>query len=77
MEEKVAALRKAVAAEDEPEMRTAFSLLEADSHQLAEQLYKAASQEADQSEVREPAGTGGRGGSADEDVIDAEFKEEK
>ncbi len=77
IEEKVAALRKAVAAEDEPEMRTAFALLEADSHQLAEQLYKAASQEADQSEVKEPAGTGARGGSEDEDVIDAEFKEEK
>ncbi len=77
IEEKVANLRKAVAAEDEPEMRTAFSLLEADSHQLAEQLYKAASQEADQSEVKEPAGTGARGGSENEDVIDAEFKEEK
>lgn len=77
IEEKVAALRKAVASEDEPEMRTAFSLLEADSHQLAEQLYKAASQEADQSEVKEPAGTGARGGAENEDVIDAEFKEEK
>lgn len=77
IEEKVANLRKAVAADDESEMRTAFSLLETESHQLAEQLYKQVSDSADASEVREPAGTGARGGSADDDVIDAEFKEEK
>jgi molecular chaperone DnaK len=77
IEEKVANLRKAVAADDEAEMRTAFSLLETESHQLAEQLYKQASDSADASEVREPAGTGARGGSSDDDVIDAEFKEDK
>jgi len=76
IEEKVAALRKAVAADDESEMKAAFASLEADSHQLAEQLYKQASEAADHSEQQEPAATGARGGSSD-DVIDAEFKEEK
>ena len=76
IEEKVAALRKAVAADDEAEMKTAFASLEADSHQLAEQLYKQASEAADTSEQQEPAATGARGGAGD-DVIDAEFKEEK
>ena len=80
IEEKVAELRKAVAADDQDAMQQAFSALEAESHQLAEQLYKATSEggavQGEESEVREPAGTGARGGS-NEDVIDAEFKEEK
>jgi molecular chaperone DnaK len=79
IEEKIADLRKAVAAEDEDQMQQAFSALEAESHQLAEQLYKGATESeavSGDEETREPAGTGARGGSH-EDVIDAEFKEEK
>jgi len=76
IEEKVADLRKAVASDDEDAIREKFAELEAESHKLAEQLYQEASASTASEEVREPAGTGGRGGS-DEDVIDAEFKEEK
>jgi molecular chaperone DnaK len=80
IEEKVAELRKAIAADDEDQMNQAFSALEAESHKLAEQLYKGATTEGGEAEggeeVREPAGTGARGGQ-NEDVIDAEFKEEK
>jgi len=81
IEEKVADLRKAVAADDQDQIQQAFSALEAESHHLAEELYKATSeggavQGGGEQEVREPAGTGARGG-GNEDVIDAEFKEEK
>ena len=71
IEEMVANLRKAVASEDEDEMNQAFAALEAESHQLAEQLYKDASTN---EEEREPAGATA-GASASEDVIDADFKE--
>jgi len=81
IEERIAELRKAVAADDQDQMQQAFSALEAESHQLAEELYKetnagGAVQGEEGEEVREPAGTGARGG-PNEDVIDAEFKEEK
>jgi molecular chaperone DnaK len=80
IEEKITELRKAVAADDQDQMNQAFSALEAESHQLAEQLYKSTTEDghvqSGEEEVREPAGTGARGG-ANEDVIDAEFKEEK
>ena len=75
----VADLRKAVAAEIEDDMRQAFSMLEAESHQLAEQLYKDASAQSGTEEegiAKEPAGTGARSNNSDGDVIDAEFKEE-
>jgi molecular chaperone DnaK len=72
IEEKVADLRKAIASDDQDAIQQAFSALEAESHQIAEQLYKSAS-EAGEPE-RETANVGA---SADEDVIDAEFKEEK
>ncbi len=80
--EKIAELKKALEGGEEGEMESAFSALEAESHKIAEELYKHASTEADASEgssdeeVREPAGTGARGGT-EGDVIDAEFKEEK
>ena len=80
IEEKVAELRKAVAADNQDDIQQAFSALEAESHHLAEELYKATSEggavQGGGEEVREPAGTGARGG-GNEDVIDAEFKEEK
>ena len=75
IEEKVANLRKAVAADDEGEMRNAFAALEADSHRLAEQVYKQASEAADESEETQQPGASAE--PKDEDVIDAEFKEEK
>jgi molecular chaperone DnaK len=72
--EKIEALRKVLMGEDQDEIQAAFNELEQESHQIAEQIYKGVAEEADESE-KEPAATGARGGS--EDVIDAEFKEEK
>lgn len=80
--ERIAELKKAVEGGDETEIQTAFSALESESHRIADELYKQSETEANASEggvteeVREPAGTGARGGS-EGDVIDAEFKEEK
>lgn len=81
IEDKIADLRKAIAADDEDQINQAFAALEAEMHQVSEHLYKATSEEQagegeEPREPREPAGTGGRGGS-NEDVIEAEFKEEK
>lgn len=71
-------LRKALQGEDATAIQTAYSALESLSHQIAEQLYKDPSGQAEggtiQEEVAEPAGTGGRGGSS-EGVVDAEFKD--
>jgi molecular chaperone DnaK len=75
IEEKVANLRKANAADDLDEIRTAFNELEAESHALAEQLYRSASEGAPTGDESEPEGAGV--GAAEGDVIDAEFKEEK
>ncbi len=75
-QEKVEALRKTLQGEDLDEIQTAFSLLETESHAIAEILYKAASEQADISEEKETAGVGAEKGGND-DVIDAEFKEEK
>ncbi len=78
IEEKIATLRKAVAAEDEPEMKAGFAALEADSHRLAEQLYKQAATQADASDGEHTADAHDEASSTPkEDVIDAEFKEEK
>lgn len=79
IEEKVADLRKAVAADNLPEIRTLFAEVEAESHKLAEQLYKDAEAANPQADERETAGAGARTGSSsgpDDDVIDADFKEE-
>ncbi|HMS55251.1 MAG TPA: molecular chaperone DnaK [Fimbriimonadaceae bacterium] len=80
IEEKVADLRKAIAADNEPEIRTLFAEVEAESHKLSEQLYKDAEAASNpQGEERETAGAGARTGSSsgpDDDVIDADFKEE-
>jgi molecular chaperone DnaK len=79
IEEKIAEARKAAAQDDSEAIQTAFTALEAESHQLAEQLYKEAG--AAQPEGEEPTAgvgaekAGGEGGEGD--VIDAEFKEEK
>ena len=79
IEDKVRALRTAVGTDDQDQIQTAFNDLEQESHQLAEQLYKSASEQAQPSgEEGETVGAGVGGSSAsDGDVIDAEFKEEK
>ena len=77
IEEKIAELRKAIASDDLDAMRQAFSALEAESHQIAEQMYKATGDAEARSEEGEEPPTAGVGAAANEDVIDAEFKEEK
>ncbi len=79
IEDKVRALRTAVGTDDQDQIQTAFNDLEQESHQLAEQLYKSASEQAQPSgEEGETVGAGvGGSGATDGDVIDAEFKEEK
>ncbi|MEQ1824043.1 MAG: Hsp70 family protein, partial [Fimbriimonadaceae bacterium] len=72
IESQVADLRKAVAAENQEDMQTAFSVLEASMHKLSEEAYKKASAQSEGAEqAHEPAST------PNEDVVDAEFKEEE
>lgn len=74
--EKIEELRKALNGEDQDAIEKAFQALEAESHQIAEQLYAATGGgSTEQANVQEPAGTGGRGGSGGEEVVDAEFKD--
>jgi len=73
-EEKIANLRKAVSEGDPDLIQKAYNELETESHKIAEILYKNVEQAAHESE-QEPAGAGV--GASHEDVIDAEFKEEK
>lgn len=73
-EEKIANLRKAVSEGDQATIQKAYNELETESHKVAEILYKNVDQAADASEKVE-AGVGAAG--TNEDVIDAEFKEEK
>jgi molecular chaperone DnaK len=63
--EKIDAVRKAVASGFEEEIKTAFAALEQESHAIAEKLYAENTEEAPKT------------GEVNEDVIDAEFKEEK
>lgn len=72
VEEKIQKLRSALTGEDKSAIETAFSDLEAESHTIAETIYKASAEE------RETVGAGvGGNPSSGDDVIDAEFKEEK
>jgi molecular chaperone DnaK len=68
--EKIEALRKAITTDVEAEIQAAFNDLETDSHAIAEMLYKQVSADADASEKKKADPT------VDE-VIDAEFKEER
>jgi molecular chaperone DnaK len=79
IEEKIATLRRVVQGDDMDEIQAAFTDLEQESHQLAEQLYKASEGVAAEpsEEERETAGVGAEKSGGSEDVIDAEFKEEK
>jgi len=73
VEDKVRVLRTAVAEDKEDAIRAAFSDLEQESHQLSTKLY-----EANSAQPQEPEGEKvGAGVGATDDVIDAEFKEEK
>jgi len=74
-EEKIANLRKAVSEGDADVIQKAYNELETESHKIAEILYKNVEQAANESEEHVGAGVGAAGNQ--EDVIDAEFKEEK
>ncbi len=71
--EKIEEVRKAVANGTEEEIQAAFNALETESHAIAAKLYETTSAEADASE--QPGAAEGAS-HANEDVIDAEFKEE-
>ncbi len=64
--EKIESLRKAVTTGEASEIQSAFSILEQASHSIAEKLY--AANDAESAQAAQPEG---------EEVIDAEFKEEK
>jgi len=72
VDEKIQKLRSALTGEDKAAIEAAFADLEAESHTIAETIYKASAEE------RETVGAGvGNSGGGGEDVIDAEFKEDK
>ncbi len=73
IEDKIKSLKDAVEADNHEAIKTSYDELEAESHRLAEKVYQA---KAGSGESEEPVGAG-VGGGKDEDVIDAEFKEEK
>ncbi len=74
IQEKIEALKQAREREDLEAMQTAYSELEQESHKIAEEMYKqqAAEGGAEGAEAGEAAGEAG----SDEEVIDADFKEE-
>ncbi|MCH8273780.1 MAG: molecular chaperone DnaK [Armatimonadetes bacterium] len=78
VQEKLDALRKAIAEDDLEEIKVKMAELEQEQHTLAQKLYDAAATQTDETEEaaateEEPVGAA----AADGDVIDAEFKEEK
>ncbi len=74
IETKVQAVKDAKDRDDSEALQSAFKELESVSHSLSEKLYQQTSGEA----TEEPVGAGvGAGATNKEDVIDAEFKEEK
>jgi molecular chaperone DnaK len=75
IDEKVASVRKAIQGDDEAEIQAAYNALESESHAISEQLYKRAAATADASE-EDPA-QAAENAAATEEVIEAEFKEEK
>ncbi|MEZ5163209.1 MAG: Hsp70 family protein [Fimbriimonadaceae bacterium] len=74
IEEKIQELKTAVERQDAEAMATAKAALEAETHKLSELLYQQAQPEGQPEEAGVGAATGGS--SNDEDVIDADFKEE-
>ncbi|MBS1709466.1 MAG: molecular chaperone DnaK [Armatimonadetes bacterium] len=72
IDEKVQELKQAVERQDADGMKTAKDALETEFHEISKKLYEAS---APQEEEKVEAGVGA--GAKGEDVIDAEFKEEK
>ncbi|MBX3111370.1 MAG: molecular chaperone DnaK [Fimbriimonadaceae bacterium] len=74
IEEKVQDLKQAVERQDADGMKTAKDALETEFHEISKKLYESSAAEG-QAEDKVEAGVGA--GAKGEDVIDAEFKEEK
>jgi molecular chaperone DnaK len=77
LEEKIAELKKVMDGEDEQAIKNAMDALTSASHKLAEQLYQQ-QQSAQAGGATAQGGTGGATGSnQDDDVVDAEYTEQK
>ncbi len=72
LEDAIREVKEAKEREDMEALRSAYKALEAESHTLSERLYREASQEPQGAGVGAGAATGGN-----DDVIDADYKEEK
>ena len=70
--ERIEALRKVLTGEDHDAIQVAFNELEQESHAIAQKLYESSG-----NTVTEEPETAGATAGQGEDVIDAEFKEEK
>ncbi|MBX3119527.1 MAG: molecular chaperone DnaK [Fimbriimonadaceae bacterium] len=80
IEDKITELRTAINSDDDAAIEAAFEALQTETHQLAEKLYRDAGTEggeAEGEEDQEPETAGVGANKSGEDVIDAEFKEEK
>jgi len=75
IEEKVQELKQAVERQDADGMKSAKDALETEFHEISKKLYESTAAEGQGTEEKVEAGVGA--GSKGEDVIDAEFKEEK
>ncbi len=75
IEERVSELRQAVERQDSEAMKSAKDALETEFHEISKKLYESSGAEGQPSEEKVEAGVGA--GAKGEDVIDAEFKEEK
>ncbi len=76
IEDKVRTLRTAIGTDDQDQIQTAFNDLEQESHQLAEELYKSTGEQENVAH-EDPVGAGVGAAQPGDEVIDAEFKEEK
>jgi len=79
IEEKIAELKKVMEGEDEAAIQRAMEALTQSSHKLAEQLYKQQQQANAGAGTQGGAEAGQQGGNSggDEDVVDAEYTEQK
>ncbi len=77
IEEKIAELKKVMEGEDEAAIQRAMEALTQSSHKLAEQLYKQQQQNPGSGAQGTDGASGGQSGNADEDVVDAEYTEQK
>jgi len=73
LEEKIQAVKDAKERDDSEALSIAFKELETLSHTISEKLYQSSASSSEE----EPVGAGVGAGTPKEDVIDAEFKEEK